>query len=93
MPSGTTPIWRLTSTGCGVEIEAENFDAPGGGREQAGEHLDGGGFARAVGAEEAEELSGRDAQVDAVNGHKFAEAAAQALGGDGGCAGPWRLRI
>jgi hypothetical protein len=54
--------------GIGVEIETENFDSPGTGREQPGEHLDGGGFSRAVGAEEAEELSGRDAQVDAVDG-------------------------
>ena len=53
---------------------------PGTGREQPSQHFDGGGFSRAVGAEEAEELSGRDAQVDAVDGHEFAETAAQALG-------------
>ncbi len=48
---------------------------PGTGREQPGEHLDGGGFPRAIGAEEAEELSGGDAQVDVVNGHEFPETA------------------
>ena len=68
----------MTSTGCAVEIDAENFDAAGAGREQAGEHFDGRGFAGAVGAEEAEELSRSDAQIDAVDGHEFAEAAGQA---------------
>ncbi len=50
------------------QIESENFNTPGAGREQAGEHFDGRGFSGAVGAEEAEELSRRDAQIDAING-------------------------
>ena len=68
-----------------VEIEAEDFDASGTGRKQSGEHLDGGGLSCAVRAEETEELSGRDAQVDVVDGNEFSEAAGQALGRDGGC--------
>src|SRR5579863_1466009 len=71
--------------GTDVEVESEDLDLPGTGREQSGEHLDGGGFPCAVGAEEAEELAGRHLQVDAVDGKQLAEAAGQALGGDGGC--------
>ena len=37
-------------------IEAVELDMAGGGAEQRGEHLDGGGFAGAVGAEEGEDL-------------------------------------
>ena len=50
------------------------------GASRPGQHLDGGGFSCAVGAEEAEELSGGDAQVDVVDGHEIAETAAEALG-------------
>ena len=67
-----------------IEIEAENFDSPATGREQPGEHLDGGRFPCAIGAEEAEELSGSNAQVDAIDGNEFSETAGQALGADGG---------
>ena len=66
------------------EVFAEDFDAAGGGGEQAGEHLDGGGFACAVGAEEAEELAGCDGEVDAVDGGEVAEAAGKGGGLDGG---------
>ena len=69
--------------GVGGGIEAENLDAAGGRGEEAGEHLDGGGFAGAVGAEEAEELTGGDAEVDVLNGGEVAEAAGQVGGGDG----------
>ena len=61
---------------CG-EVLAENADAAGGGCEQAGEHFDGGGFARAVGAQEAEELSGGYGEIDILNCSKFAEAASE----------------
>ena len=69
--------------GIGEGVEAEDPDAAGGGGEKAGEHLDGGGFAGAVGAEEAEELAGRDGEVDVLNGSKVAKAASEAGGGDG----------
>ncbi len=36
-------------------------------RQQGGQHVDGGGLARAVGPEEAVDLAGLDAQVDAVD--------------------------
>jgi len=39
-----------------------------GGREQRGEHAERGGFAGAVGAEEAENFAGFDPQVNAGNG-------------------------
>ena len=83
MPSGTTPIWRLTSTELAARSSPRMLDGAAGGREQAGEHLDGGGFAGAVGAEEAEELAGLDGEVDVVDGGEVAETAGEARGGDG----------
>ena len=68
----------LDFDGVGGGVEAEDLDAAGGGSEEAGEHLDGGGFAGAVGAEEAEELAGRDGEVDVLNGGEVAEAAGEA---------------
>ena len=65
-------------------VEAEDLNAAGGGSEQAGEHLDGGGFACAVGAEEAEELAGGDGEIDVLNGGEFAETAGEIGGGDSG---------
>ena len=57
------------------KIVTKNLDAAGGRREQASEHLDGGGFAGAVGTEEAKELAGRHGQVDIADGGKGAEPA------------------
>src|SRR4051812_21220267 len=56
----------LDFDGIGDRVEAEDPDAAGGGSEEAGEHLDSSGFAGAVGAEEAEELTGRDGEVDVL---------------------------
>jgi hypothetical protein len=61
-------------------VEAENFDCAGGGGEDAGEHLDGGGFARAVGAEESVELARGHAERDVFDGDEIAETAGEALG-------------
>ena len=62
------------------KIDAEDFDTSRAGSEEAGEHLYGGGFSRAIGTEEAEELAGRDLQIDVVDCDQFAEASSQALG-------------
>ncbi len=69
----------------GGEVEAEELDLAGGGSEQAGEHFDGGGLPCSVGSEEAEELTGSDAEADAVDGGELAEAAGEVVRGDGGC--------
>jgi hypothetical protein len=54
-------------------------------RKQRGEHVDRGGLARAVRAEEAVDLAGLDAQVDAVHGARaLLEFADQPAGLDGG---------
>jgi len=66
------------------EIEAENFDASSGGSEEAGEHFDGGGFASAVGSEEAEELAGCDAEIYVFYGRERAKAASETIGRDCG---------
>uniref|UniRef100_E6QMS5 Uncharacterized protein n=1 Tax=mine drainage metagenome TaxID=410659 RepID=E6QMS5_9ZZZZ len=67
------------------EIEAEDLDGPVGGLKQAGEHADAGGFASTVGAEKAEELALIDAQIDALDGDKRAEAAGEAVGFNSQC--------
>ena len=74
----------LDFEGMGGEVEAEDLDVAGGGREQAGEHFDGGGFAGAVGAEEAEELARGDGEGDVIDGGEGAEAAGEVADGDGG---------
>ena len=58
--------------------EAEHARAPGGGVEQAGEHLEHGGFARAVRPEEADEFALVDAEADARRRRGFHRIAAVA---------------
>ncbi|MNZ46506.1 hypothetical protein D3C78_641890 [compost metagenome] len=62
------------------------------GRQQAGEHLHGGGLAAAVGAEEAEDLPALDAETDVIDRNEIAEAAGQVVGLDGDAVGllAWR---
>jgi hypothetical protein len=49
-------------------VEARHLDAAGVGLAQALDHLEGGGLAGAVGAEDAEDLAGADVEVDAGDG-------------------------
>jgi len=49
------------------------------GRQQAGQHLHGGGLAAAVGAQEAEDLAALDAKAHMVHRHEVAEAHRQIL--------------
>jgi hypothetical protein len=65
------------------EVEAEQLNLAGCGREQAGEHFDCRGLPSAVRAEKAEELPGRDAEADAVNGGELAEATGKVVRGNG----------
>src|SRR5260370_3482072 len=65
-------------------MHTEKRDAARGGSQEAGQHLDGGGLARAVGTQESEKLSRCDAQVDVVDSNEFSETASKALGRDGG---------
>src|SRR4030065_2961202 len=50
------------------------------GRQQAGEHLDGGGLARAVGSEETEYLAAPHLEAHLVHRHEVAEATRERLG-------------
>ena len=68
--------------GVGEEVLAENLDGARGGCEEAGEHLDGGGFAGAVGTEKAEELAGLDGKIDVVDCGESVEGASKRVGGD-----------
>ena len=61
---------------CG--LEPEHAHRAGVGRRQAEQHVDRGGLAGAVGAEEGDDLAGRDGQVDAVDGTHAAEGLVQA---------------
>ncbi len=54
------------------------------GASKPGEHFDGGGFSRAIGAEKPEKLSGSDGQINVVHGEKLAEVAREIFRGDGG---------
>ncbi|MCY1417919.1 hypothetical protein D9M71_334650 [compost metagenome] len=67
----------------GVHRLAEQRAAALAGRQQAGEHLHGGGLAAAVGAEEAEDFPALDAEADVVHRDEIAEAAGQVVGLDG----------
>ncbi len=55
------------SRGVGIPAQAEHFHFAGIGRSQAFADLDGGGFAGAVGTEQAEALAARDFQIEAVD--------------------------
>src|SRR5581483_2484335 len=68
--------------GVNEHVAAENSDLALGRGEQAGEHLDGGGLAGAVGPEEPVEGAPLDPQVDAVHGPEVAEVAGQPAGLD-----------
>ena len=51
-----------------VDALAEQFSLAGAGRQQPGEHLHGGGFAAAVGTQEAENLTAVNFETDLVDG-------------------------
>ena len=53
-----------------------------GGARQGRQHMDGGGFARPIGAEQAEELAGGDGKLQPVNGLQPAVGLAQVSGRD-----------
>src|SRR5262249_1263216 len=55
-----------------------NERAPAIGTQQSHEHVDGGGFSRAVGSEKSEELPLVDTQINAGHGDLVAEGLAQA---------------
>src|SRR5439155_16647162 len=66
-----------------AERPAEDAAAAAAGRGQAGEELDGGRLAGAVGAEEAEDLTAGDGEGQTVERHLGAVLLAQAIRGDG----------
>src|SRR3954451_22457826 len=71
----------------GPRREAEDrlaviLDLPGLWRQVAGRHVDEGGLARAVRADDGEELAGHDVEVDAVGRLHAAEGELQAAGGE-----------
>ena len=70
-----------------TDVSAQDADLAAVGLQLPGEHLDGGGLAGAVGAQEAEDLAGRDLEADALDGLRVAVAEAQVLRADGSAVG------
>src|SRR5205814_6774892 len=64
----------------GCDVESGDPRPAAGGRQEAAQHLDGGGLPGAVGSEEAEYLTVLDLQRQIENGIEVAEPAAEALG-------------
>ena len=67
----------------GAGVVPEDTDRAGVGADQGGQHPDGGRLAGSVGAEQAEDLAGSDAERDPVDRLHGAEADAQVRAGDG----------
>jgi len=66
------------------QIDAANADRAAGGREIAGQHLHGRGFAGAVGAQETEHFPAFELEIDAVDCGMGAETAREPARGDRG---------
>jgi hypothetical protein len=66
----------------GHDVEAGHGGPSAIGLDHAGENLDGGRFPGPVGTEKAEDLTGGDAQVEAVQSHPAAIAAPEVVGFD-----------
>ena len=66
-----------------VGIEAEHAHIAGGALADAFENLDGGGFARAVGTEQAEDFAGLDFEIDAADSFEVAVAFVETVNGNG----------
>jgi hypothetical protein len=57
-----------------IDLLAEQPGIALAGGQQPGQHLHGGRFAAAVGAQKAEDLAATDAEIHMVHGHKVAKA-------------------
>jgi len=53
--------------GLALDVEAGDGGCAGGGGEESGEHLEGGGFACSVGAEEGADAAGREFKGDGID--------------------------
>jgi len=60
---------------------AGDFSRAAGRLDEAAEHVDRGGLARAIGAEQTEDFAAQDAEGDALHGLEFAECLAKVFGG------------
>src|SRR5580692_3717372 len=58
----------LDADGVGSHVETHDGGGAGGGQHAGDQHADGGGFAGAVGSQQAEDLAGAHAEGDAVDG-------------------------
>ncbi len=71
-------FWR-TASGSRPTSISRHLRAARGRLEQAAEHANGGGLARAVRSEKAEDFALSDFEIDPVDGHKIAEPLDQVL--------------
>jgi len=77
----------------GDDVEAGDGGGAVGGSGEGAEHADDGGFACAVGSEEAEDFAGHDLEADVVDGGEVAEHFLEVGDGDGGLAGLMVMRV
>ena len=78
---GTTPMARLTASGAVAGPSARRSAAVAAGRrQQADEHGDGRGLARAVGAEQAEDLAAPHAKTQRLHGDSLAKCFMEFIG-------------
>ena len=75
------------------DVETGDVGVAAGRLKDSAEHFDGGGFAGAVGSEESVHGSGRDFEVDVVDGCEVAEAFDESGDFDGGLVGRERVFI
>ncbi len=64
------------------QVHARDARVAFGGLEQAAQHTEGGGFARAVRAQQAVDFAGVHFEVDVIRGDEGAEAFGEAAAGD-----------
>ena len=70
--------------GRGAQVETGDVQSARRGRKQAAQHPEGGGFSRAIGAEQAENLAPGNRERHVMHGDEAAEAAREVLHGDHG---------
>ena len=78
-----------TATGSRADVMAGDRGAARAGTNQRGQHVYRGGLAGAVRTEQAEELAGRDLELELVYGEHLAVAFGQRLRVDGGLQSCW----
>ena len=70
------------ATGVPHHVHVRHLNPASGRRQHPAQHPNRGGFARAIGAQQAKYFAGLDGKVDVINRDEIAEAAGQVFGKD-----------